>query len=81
MDNKKEKIFNAAREEFLANGFKKASMAKIAKKAGVASGTIYLYFSSKEELFQNVYVQENDLRHRSRSAVSRVLPSTDPRNQ
>lgn len=78
MDNKKEKIFNAAREEFLANGFKKASMAKIAKKAGVASGTIYLYFSSKEELFQNVYVQENaDTKEAVISAIDPDLPSPE----
>jgi len=36
---------------FLANGFDAASMADIAKAAGVSKGTLYVYFKDKDELF------------------------------
>ncbi|WP_459554957.1 TetR/AcrR family transcriptional regulator [Lacunimicrobium album] len=35
-------------------GFANARMADIAKRAGIAKGTIYLYFKTKDELFQGV---------------------------
>lgn len=55
-------ILKAALEEFTRNGFAKARLASVAQKAGVAKGTLYLYFASKEELFAGV-VQET-LPHR-----------------
>lgn len=44
-------IFNAAIEVFAESGFDQAKMDDIAKAAGVAKGTIYYHFQSKEELF------------------------------
>lgn len=43
-------ILEAARTVFLEQGYAGARMAAIAERAGVASGTIYLYFPSKEAL-------------------------------
>ncbi len=43
-------ILEAARTVFLEQGYAGARMAVIAERAGVASGTVYLYFSSKEAL-------------------------------
>lgn len=47
-------IVLAALHEFLEAGFARATMAKVAKRAGVAKGTPYLYFPNKEALFEGV---------------------------
>jgi len=47
-------ILKASLNAFLKYGFHKTTMEKIAKEAGIAKGTLYLYFSSKEELTQNI---------------------------
>ncbi|MBD8498655.1 TetR/AcrR family transcriptional regulator [Paenibacillus arenosi] len=44
-------ILDAAYELFGANGFYETKMSDIAERAGIAKGTLYLYFSSKEQLF------------------------------
>lgn len=46
------KILDAAREEFGERGFSDSSIVGITQRAGVALGTFYTYFSSKEALFQ-----------------------------
>jgi AcrR family transcriptional regulator len=43
-------ILEAARHVFSVSGFQGASMDEIARKAGVAKGTVYLYYASKEEI-------------------------------
>ncbi len=45
------KILRVAEEVFAEKGFHAAKMDDIAERAGVAKGTIYLYFKSKEQLF------------------------------
>ena len=45
------KILDAAELEFGARGFHEASVASITGNAGVAQGTFYIYFESKEQLF------------------------------
>jgi AcrR family transcriptional regulator len=45
-------IVTAAIEEFRTMGLAKARLDDIAARAGVAKGTLYLYFESKEELFK-----------------------------
>lgn len=44
----------AALEVFSAHGFSAARLDDVAQAAGVAKGTIYLYFRSKEELFESI---------------------------
>jgi AcrR family transcriptional regulator len=51
---KRLQIIEGARQVFLAQGFDGASMGEIARTAGVSKGTLYVYFASKEELFQVV---------------------------
>jgi AcrR family transcriptional regulator len=46
------KILDAARDEFGERGFSDSSIVGITQRAGVALGTFYTYFDSKEELFQ-----------------------------
>lgn len=48
---KRKQIIEGAREVFMARGFDAASMADIAKAAGVSKGTLYVYFKDKDELF------------------------------
>jgi len=49
---KRQQILEGARAVFLANGFDGASMNEIARVAGVSKGTLYVYFQSKEALFE-----------------------------
>lgn len=46
----KQRILQAAKEEFLTKGFEKASMREIAHKAQITVGNIYAYFHGKEGL-------------------------------
>src|SRR5437763_11361861 len=46
------KILNAARDEFGERGFAESSIVGITRRAGVALGTFYTYFDSKESVFQ-----------------------------
>lgn len=48
--HKKEAILIAARKIFIRDGYRAAKMSDIAAEAGVAAGTLYLYFNSKEAL-------------------------------
>ncbi len=47
-------ILAAALEEFSARGFAATRLDDVARRAGVAKGTIYLYFRDKESLFQEL---------------------------
>lgn len=51
---RREAILEAALEEFSSQGFAAARLDDIAKRAGVAKGTIYLYFADKQTLFQEL---------------------------
>ncbi|MCK9917894.1 TetR/AcrR family transcriptional regulator [Microbacteriaceae bacterium K1510] len=51
---RREAILAAALDEFSASGFEAARLDDVAKRAGVAKGTIYLYFRDKEALFQEL---------------------------
>ena len=47
-------IIDAALEEFTAQGFTATKLDDVAERAGIGKGTIYLYFDSKESLFEEV---------------------------
>jgi AcrR family transcriptional regulator len=51
---RRETILAAALDEFSVRGFEAARLDDVAKRAGVAKGTIYLYFRDKESLFQEL---------------------------
>src|SRR5271169_2033976 len=51
---RREAILSAALDEFSSRGFEAARLDDVAKRAGVAKGTIYLYFRDKESLFQEL---------------------------
>lgn len=54
-DNKRDAILKATLKLVSKNGFHGASMAKIAKEAGVSAGIIYHYFASKDEVMDEAY--------------------------
>jgi TetR/AcrR family fatty acid metabolism transcriptional regulator len=53
--SKRERILRAAIDTFAESGYFNAKVSDIAKAAGVADGTIYLYFDGKEDLLVNVF--------------------------
>jgi AcrR family transcriptional regulator len=70
---KRECILVEAAKAFARFGFRKASIDQIAKKAGVAKGTVYLAAESKEDLFYQVLHRE------VRSWIAEVAAAIDPR--
>jgi TetR/AcrR family transcriptional regulator, fatty acid metabolism regulator protein len=58
--DKRRKILNAAVEVFARHGFYNSKVSHIARAAGVADGTIYLYFKNKEDLLIQVFVDTMD---------------------
>lgn len=53
-------IFASARELFYDKGFKDTSVLDITKKAGIAVGSFYNFYKSKEEVFLNVFMAESE---------------------
>src|SRR6266516_3856013 len=51
---RREAILSAALDEFAAQGFAATRLDDVARRAGVAKGTIYLHFRDKEALFQDL---------------------------
>jgi len=81
--NRKDDILHVAAELFARQGYHATTVADIARAAGIAQGTVYLYFGSKKEvfsalvdqtlaLFHDVLIESRRLRHVKRSAS---LPS------
>lgn len=59
MEDKKLLIYDCAKELFREKGFKDTNISEITKKAGMAVGTFYNYYSSKEKLFMDIFLEEN----------------------
>jgi AcrR family transcriptional regulator len=70
---KRRQIMDGARAVFLAHGFDAASMGEIARQAGVSKGTLYVYFASKEALFEAIVEEES----RSQAEQVFALDSAD----
>jgi len=66
-------IVRAARRVIAESGFDDASMERIAQEAGVAKGTIYLYFRNKEDLLAHVAEHGyGELMEKARARVERA---------
>jgi AcrR family transcriptional regulator len=50
-EEKRQRIMAAALEEFSARGYRQGSVQAIARRAGIAKGSLYQYFKGKKELF------------------------------
>ncbi len=76
VEEKERAIIAAASEVFREHGFDRAKIAEIAKLAGVAEGTVYLYFENKNALLLAVAAEFYD--HLTRDAATGIkdLPDT-----
>ena len=72
--DKRRQILDGARQVFMAAGFDGASMGEIARAAGVSKGTLYVYFDSKEALFEALTLEEK----RSLAEALFTLDADDP---
>jgi Transcriptional regulator len=57
-DNKEKRIFEAALKLFVERGVDNTSISLISKEAGIATGTIYLYFENKMDLVNKLYISK-----------------------
>ncbi len=53
-EDRRQAILAAASEVFIAEGYAAARLDEIARRAGIAKGTIYLHFRDKQDLFQQL---------------------------
>jgi AcrR family transcriptional regulator len=68
--NKRDSIYETALRLFNENGFDRTPTARIAKESGVAIGTLFHYFSTKEELINSLYLKCKD------SLIGKMLDGT-----
>jgi len=54
-DDKRQRILDAAVRVFAKKGYHGAKVAEIAKRAGIADGTVYLYFRNKEDILVSLF--------------------------
>lgn len=74
--DKYEAILEAAVKVISADGYRNSQVKKIAKEAGVAGGTVYLYFNNKEELIVDVFNKFlNNLIDRVRLETQKITDS------
>ncbi len=70
----RERLLHAARELIEEGGYRAASVIAIADRAGVAAGTLYRHFPSKEELFVEVFRSVCDRELRAMRAAAEEMP-------
>ena len=58
--DKKQLLKQAAYNVFSNKGYKATVISEVAKQAGMAVGSFYNYYESKEEIFLDVYIEENN---------------------
>jgi TetR/AcrR family fatty acid metabolism transcriptional regulator len=76
ISDKREAILRAAIGVFARAGYFNAKVADIAREAGVADGTVYLYFKSKEEILHSIFDRSVD--EALEAARKRVKLISDP---
>ncbi len=77
-DDKRERILSAAERTFARHGFFAAKVSDVAKDAGVADGTIYLYFKNKDDLLISLF--ERRMRQLN-EALREAIVGKSPREQ
>ena len=76
--NKYHRILTAAIKIFAERGFHQSTVAQIAREAGVADGTIYLYFKNKDDILEHFYSQKaQQVFGRFRQAVDKADSAVD----
>lgn len=72
LQDRRESILDVAIEVFGSKGFDGATVEDIAQTAGIGKGTIYLYFKSKEEIFNAIVAERTDL-----PTMARLIATAD----
>lgn len=70
--NKVDIIFRASLDLIRKEGIAGVTMSKLAARAGLATGTLYIYFSSKEQLLRKLYEKLN------RESAARFMKGYEP---
>jgi len=76
---KRDAILRAAIDVFAERGFFSAQVADIARAAGVAAGTVYLYFKSKDDLLVSIF--DRSMREGLTLGRAAVADLDDPRER
>jgi TetR/AcrR family fatty acid metabolism transcriptional regulator len=76
---KRDAILRAATDVFAERGYFNAQVADVARAAGVAAGTVYLYFRSKDEVLVSIF--ERTMREALDEGRAAVAGVADPRER
>lgn len=76
LTNKRDAILRAAIDVFAERGYFNAQVADVARAAGVAAGTVYLYFRSKDDLLVSIF--ERTVREQLEEGRRAVSTVADP---
>ena len=68
--DKKEKLLQTALNLFVSQGFNDTPTSKIAKEAGIATGTLFYFFPTKDELIVSLYLK---LKERAAESINVTL--------
>jgi len=77
--DKRDAILRAATQVFAQRGFFNAQVADVAKAAGVAAGTVYLYFRSKDDLLVSLF--ERTMKQAIAEGRAALVGAADPRQR
>jgi TetR/AcrR family fatty acid metabolism transcriptional regulator len=77
--DKREAILRAATKVFARSGYFNSKVADVAKVAGVADGTVYLYFKSKEDILRSIF--DRGVGEVLSEARARIAAVADPRER
>ena len=77
--DKREAILRAAISVFAHNGYFNSKVADIAREAGVADGTVYLYFKSKEDILHSIF--DRSVEEALDAARKQVKQVSDPKEK
>jgi TetR/AcrR family fatty acid metabolism transcriptional regulator len=77
--DRRDAILRAAIDVFASRGFFTAQVADVARAAGVAAGTVYLYFDSKDDLLVSIF--ERTMRDAIAEGRAAVAPIHEPVEQ
>ena len=76
--DKRDALLRAAIDTFAARGFFNAQVADVARAAGVAAGTVYLYFRSKDDLLTSIFERTmKDAIAEGRASVAGIADPTE----
>lgn len=76
-DEKKQRVVDAALEEFSVKTFSQASLNKIIKNAGIPKGSFYQYFENKEELYTYLLETTSKASKEMFAKVQEMNPTAD----